>query len=84
MSYSHSCVFYVCQYLELRFGKSIRNLMTAFFLLNMLMFLPIASFLPAIAFAQVTGLNIHMINALVIVVCVSYTMLVREISRVFT
>lgn len=50
----------------------------------MLMFLPIASFLPAIAFAQVTGLNIHMINALVIVVCVSYTMLVREISRVFT
>lgn len=70
------CEIVLSQYLEMRFGKSIRNLMASFFLLNMLMILPITSFLPAIAFSQVTGHNIHMINALVIVVCVSYTMLV--------
>ncbi|XP_037039646.1 sodium-coupled monocarboxylate transporter 1-like isoform X2 [Bradysia coprophila] len=62
-------------YLEMRFSKSVRTIVTISYILTSLLMLPIGSFIPSIAFSAVTGGNIHVINASVSAVCVFYTML---------
>ncbi|KAG4075104.1 hypothetical protein HA402_013499 [Bradysia odoriphaga] len=62
-------------YLEMRFSKTVRTIVTLSYILTSLLMLPIGSFIPSIAFSAVTGGNIHVINASVSAVCVFYTML---------
>lgn len=64
------------EYLELRFGKSIKNLATTLYVTNVLLVLPVTLFIPALALAQVTSINLHIINTVCVCVCVIYTMLV--------
>ncbi|TDG42421.1 hypothetical protein AWZ03_011142 [Drosophila navojoa] len=63
------------EYLEMRFGKLMRQVITATFLLNACLMLPVYMFIPSLAFSQVTGINIHLINIMVCSICVVYTML---------
>ncbi|XP_060645921.1 sodium-coupled monocarboxylate transporter 1-like [Drosophila nasuta] len=63
------------EYLELRFNKRTRQLITMTFILNQFLMLPVYMFIPSLAFSQVTGVNIHLINVVVSSVCVFYTML---------
>ncbi|XP_055918900.1 sodium-coupled monocarboxylate transporter 2-like isoform X2 [Eupeodes corollae] len=63
------------EYLELRFSSGIRSFASFLFIIDEILFLPIILYVPAIAFNQVTGLNIHLISGIVCVVCVFYTLL---------
>ncbi|XP_034484338.1 sodium-coupled monocarboxylate transporter 2-like [Drosophila innubila] len=63
------------EYLELRFNKRTRQLVTMTFILNQFLMLPVYMFIPSLAFSQVTGVNIHLINVVVSSICVFYTML---------
>ncbi|KAH8418031.1 hypothetical protein KR222_010822 [Zaprionus bogoriensis] len=63
------------EYLELRFNKRTRQFVTMTFILNQFLMLPVYMFIPSLAFSQVTGVNIHLINTIVSSICVFYTML---------
>ncbi|KAH8276118.1 hypothetical protein KR026_000861 [Drosophila bipectinata] len=63
------------EYLEMRFNKRTRQLVTITFVMNQFLMLPVFMFVPALAFSQVTGYNIHLINTVVSSICVFYTML---------
>ncbi|KAH8332877.1 hypothetical protein KR074_012352 [Drosophila pseudoananassae] len=62
------------EYLEMRFNRKVRVLMTFIFISTMFFMLPIFIFLPSLAFSQVTGYNVHIINTVVCGICVFYTM----------
>ncbi|XP_040169792.1 sodium-coupled monocarboxylate transporter 1-like [Anopheles arabiensis] len=59
------------EYLELRFNRQ-------------MLFLPMIIYVPALAFNQVTGLNLYMIGAIVSLVCIFYTLLGGIKAVVFT
>ncbi|XP_020798579.1 sodium-coupled monocarboxylate transporter 1 isoform X2 [Drosophila serrata] len=61
------------EYFELRFNKSVRLLGSAFFTGANIIWLPIVIYVPALAFNQVTGINIHVITPIVCLVCIFYT-----------
>ncbi|XP_034485819.1 sodium-coupled monocarboxylate transporter 2 [Drosophila innubila] len=63
------------EYLELRFNRATRKLQTLIFVVTFIFMLPIYIFLPSLAFAQVTGFNVHIINTVVCGICVFYTMI---------
>ncbi|XP_055851715.1 sodium-coupled monocarboxylate transporter 2-like [Episyrphus balteatus] len=63
------------EYLQRRFNKTTRQIVTVLFILTTFLNLPVYIFIPSLAFSQVTGNNIHVINALVCSICVFYTML---------
>ncbi|XP_055850583.1 sodium-coupled monocarboxylate transporter 2-like [Episyrphus balteatus] len=62
------------EYLQLRFNKQTRQLVTFSFVFTAFLLCPVFTFIPALAFSQVTGFNIHLINATVCSICVFYTM----------
>lgn len=61
--------------MELRFSRSVRQIMVAVFVLHVFFYLPVMSYIPSLAFSQVTGMNIHIINSIACCVCMVYTML---------
>ncbi|XP_034940823.1 sodium-coupled monocarboxylate transporter 1-like isoform X1 [Chelonus insularis] len=61
------------EYLEKRFDRKVRILGSALFFLGIMMWLPIVIYVPALAFNQVTGVNVHVITPFVCVVCIFYT-----------
>ncbi|KAH8417108.1 hypothetical protein KR222_003258 [Zaprionus bogoriensis] len=61
------------EYFELRFSKSTRAVASTLFTVTTLIWLPIVIYVPALAFNQVTGINVHIITPLVCIVCVFYT-----------
>ncbi|GAB1858968.1 Sodium-coupled monocarboxylate transporter 1 [Camponotus japonicus] len=61
------------EYLEVRFARPIRILSSVLFTISLFMYLPIVIYVPAIAFAQVTNLSVHMITPVVCIVCIIYT-----------
>lgn len=63
------------EYLELRFSSGIRSFASFLFIIDEILFLPIILYVPALAFNQVTGVNIHIVSGVVCVVCVFYTLL---------
>ncbi|XP_071451106.1 sodium-coupled monocarboxylate transporter 1-like [Hetaerina americana] len=63
------------EYLEVRFDRKVRLLGSLLFLMSSLLYIPIVVYLPALAFSQVTGFNIHLITPLVSLVCIFYTSL---------
>lgn len=63
------------QYLEMRFSRHVRKVITATFVVSVYLILPVTMFIPSLAFSQVTGMNIHHINIIVSFICVFYTML---------
>ncbi|EDW16658.1 uncharacterized protein Dmoj_GI10654 [Drosophila mojavensis] len=63
------------EYLEMRFNKGTRRFVTLTFIMSQFLTLPVYMFIPSLAFSQVTGVNIHLINITVSSICVFYTML---------
>ncbi|XP_058058291.1 sodium-coupled monocarboxylate transporter 2-like [Anopheles bellator] len=63
------------QYLEDRFSPAVKQFVTFTYVLNIYLVLPIFIFIPALAFSQVSSINIHLINGIVCGVCIFYTML---------
>lgn len=61
------------EYLEMRFGKSARLLGSFLFILSIITWIPIVIYIPALAFNQVTGINVHIVTPIVCVVCIFYT-----------
>nr|XP_022915696.1 sodium-coupled monocarboxylate transporter 2-like [Onthophagus taurus] len=79
--YFYIPVFYKLQltstyeYLKLRFDNKIRILASIFYTIYMLLYLPVVIFVPALALAQVTGINIYLITPITCGVCIFYTTL---------
>ncbi|KAL3283616.1 hypothetical protein HHI36_006755 [Cryptolaemus montrouzieri] len=63
------------EYLNLRFNQTVRLFGSILFLMKMLLYIPIVIYVPALAFSQVTGINLHLITPLVCIVCIFYTTL---------
>ncbi|XP_025991363.1 sodium-coupled monocarboxylate transporter 1 [Solenopsis invicta] len=78
-SYVFLPVFYKLQltstfeYLEIRFTRSVRILSSVLFTISLFMYLPIVIYVPALAFAQVSNLNVHAITPVLCIVCIVYT-----------
>lgn len=63
------------EYLRMRFSHSVRLLGSCIFVLKMLLYIPMVIYVPALAFSQVTGINLHLITPIVCIVCIFYTTL---------
>lgn len=61
------------EYLEKRFDKKIRLLGSLLFSISVMTWLPIVIYVPALAFNQVTGVNVHIVTPFVCLVCIFYT-----------
>ncbi|XP_053970574.1 sodium-coupled monocarboxylate transporter 1-like [Hylaeus volcanicus] len=61
------------EYLEKRFNKKIRILGSVLFSISVMTWLPIVIYVPALAFNQVTGVNVHIVTPFVCIVCIFYT-----------
>ncbi|XP_063709542.1 sodium-coupled monocarboxylate transporter 1 [Culicoides brevitarsis] len=61
------------EYLESRFNRNLRMFGSIMFVIMNLGYLPIVIYVPALAFNQVTGINIHVITPIVCLICVFYT-----------
>lgn len=77
--YIYLPVFYDLQmtsiflYLEKRFDRKVRLTASFFYALSILLYIPIVIYVPALAFNQTTGINIHLITPVACVVCLFYT-----------
>ncbi|GAB1869716.1 Sodium-coupled monocarboxylate transporter 1 [Camponotus japonicus] len=63
----------IYEYLEKRFDKRIRLLGSVLFAITTMTWLPIVIYVPALAFNQVTGVNVYIITSFVCIVCIFYT-----------
>ncbi|XP_068084298.1 sodium-coupled monocarboxylate transporter 1 isoform X4 [Anabrus simplex] len=61
------------EYLELRFNKQARLFGSVLFVISSITWIPIVIYVPALAFNQVTGVNVHVVTPLVCVICIFYT-----------
>ncbi|XP_054261817.1 sodium-coupled monocarboxylate transporter 2-like isoform X2 [Macrosteles quadrilineatus] len=61
------------EYLNMRFNKAVCIMGSGIFLLKMMLYIPMVIYVPALAFSQVTGVNLHLITPLVSIVCIFYT-----------
>ncbi|KAJ3616843.1 hypothetical protein MTP99_011285 [Tenebrio molitor] len=66
---------FIQQYLERRFDKKIRVFGSILFTINTITWLPVVIYTPALAFNQVTGVNVHLITPIVCIICIFYTSL---------
>ncbi|XP_037052036.1 sodium-coupled monocarboxylate transporter 1-like isoform X2 [Bradysia coprophila] len=62
------------EYLEMRFDKRMRILGSILYIIGALAYLPVVIYVPALAFNQVTGVNIHIVTPFVCVICIFYTL----------
>ncbi|XP_049302581.1 sodium-coupled monocarboxylate transporter 2 isoform X2 [Bactrocera dorsalis] len=63
------------QYLEIRFGPNVRTIAAVLFVVKMIIYMPIVVYVPALAFNQVTGINIYITSSVVSLIVVIYTIL---------
>ncbi|XP_053664928.1 sodium-coupled monocarboxylate transporter 1-like [Anopheles marshallii] len=60
-------------YIEQRFDKRTRTLASGLFMFYCLLNTPVIIYAPAIAFSQVTGINVHIITPMICCICIFYT-----------
>ncbi|KAK9502655.1 hypothetical protein O3M35_011381 [Rhynocoris fuscipes] len=63
------------EYMELRFSHAVRLMASLLYILQLLAYVPIVIYGPALALNQVSGMNIHIITPIVCTVCIFYTSL---------
>ncbi|GJQ68454.1 hypothetical protein Trydic_g17033 [Trypoxylus dichotomus] len=61
------------EYLMLRFDTRIRIMASLLYNINIILYLPIVIYGPALAFAQVAPVNLHIVNPIICVICIFYT-----------
>lgn len=64
------------EYLELRFSKEVRKLSSITYAIGLLALMSMIIYVPALAFSQVTGYNVHAITPLLTIICITYTSMV--------
>ncbi|CAH1989467.1 unnamed protein product [Acanthoscelides obtectus] len=64
------------EYHERRFDKKVRLFASILFAIGMISWLPVVIYVPALAFNQVTGVNVHLITPIVCTICIIYTSMV--------
>ncbi|XP_066599896.1 sodium-coupled monocarboxylate transporter 1-like [Prorops nasuta] len=65
----------VYEYLEIRFSREVRLLISFIFVFDIVLYQSIVIYVPALALNEVSGINIHIIGAVVCGICVFYTVL---------
>lgn len=60
-------------YLERRYSQSVCSLASAMYTISIVVHLPLLVYAPAIAFSQVTGVNLYVITPITCVICIFYT-----------
>lgn len=79
MAYFYLPVFYelqtntIYEYLDRRFDRRLRQFASGIFCFAAIIYLPLIIYAPAIAFNQVTGVNLHVITPIMAVICIFYT-----------
>lgn len=63
----------VFTYLEKRFDRTVRTAASFVYALACMIYIPIVVYVPALAFSQVTGINLHLITPVICVICIFYT-----------
>ncbi|XP_014206001.1 sodium-coupled monocarboxylate transporter 2-like [Copidosoma floridanum] len=63
------------EYLELRFSRKARILASILYIIALLMYIPFVLYVPALAFSEVTGFNVHELTPIFSTVCIIYTSL---------
>ncbi|XP_019874461.2 sodium-coupled monocarboxylate transporter 1-like isoform X2 [Aethina tumida] len=63
----------IYEYQELRFDKKVRLFGSILFTIGLISWLPLVIYVPALAFNQVTGVNVHLITPIVCIICIFYT-----------
>ncbi|XP_065080208.1 sodium-coupled monocarboxylate transporter 1-like isoform X2 [Ochlerotatus camptorhynchus] len=61
------------EYLQMRFDKRMRVFGSVLFMVACLLWMPVVIYVPALAFNQVTGINVHTITPIVCLICIFYT-----------
>ncbi|XP_019875827.2 sodium-coupled monocarboxylate transporter 1 [Aethina tumida] len=61
------------EYLERRFDNRVRQCASGLFALSLFVYLPIVTYIPALAFSAASGVSVHLITPLVCGVCIFYT-----------
>ncbi|CAG9826323.1 unnamed protein product [Diabrotica balteata] len=61
------------EYHEMRFDKKVRLFGSVLFAIGMIAWLPLVIYVPALAFNQVTGVNVHLTTPAVCIICIIYT-----------
>ncbi|XP_043064899.1 sodium-coupled monocarboxylate transporter 2 isoform X5 [Drosophila ficusphila] len=61
------------EYFERRFSRRMRLFGASLFVLKAIIWLPIAVYVPALTFNQVSGIGIHTITPIVVIICTFYT-----------
>ncbi|KAI8046900.1 sodium-coupled monocarboxylate transporter 2 [Drosophila gunungcola] len=63
------------QYLEMRYSSSVRSIASFMFIFSTVSYLPFVIYVPALALNQVSGLNSHLIEVVIVLACVTYTLM---------
>lgn len=63
------------EYLERRFDSRVRTLTSVIYTMRLLLLLPLVLYVPALAFNQVTGVDVYVIAPVISLVCLGYTTL---------
>nr|XP_019536046.2 sodium-coupled monocarboxylate transporter 1-like [Aedes albopictus]XP_029708665.1 sodium-coupled monocarboxylate transporter 1-like [Aedes albopictus] len=63
----------VFTYLETRFDRTVRSVASFVYALACMIYIPIVVYVPALAFSQVTGINLHLITPVICIICIFYT-----------
>ncbi|KAG5670311.1 hypothetical protein PVAND_000587 [Polypedilum vanderplanki] len=74
----------VYEYLQLRFDKKMRLFGSLMYTISSILWLPIVLYVPALAFNQMTSINIHKITPIVMAVCLFYCSLGGMKAVVYT
>uniref|UniRef100_A0A0A1X1M8 Sodium-coupled monocarboxylate transporter 1 n=1 Tax=Zeugodacus cucurbitae TaxID=28588 RepID=A0A0A1X1M8_ZEUCU len=61
------------EYFEMRFGREVRYFGSILFIIGMILWLPVAVYVPALTFNQVSGIDTHIITPIVCLICTFYT-----------
>lgn len=67
--YTHRCY----AYLEKRYNHQVRQIASFLFFTYVLIMNPLLVYTPSLAFSQVTGINLHYITPILVIVCIFYT-----------
>ncbi|XP_069699573.1 sodium-coupled monocarboxylate transporter 2-like [Periplaneta americana] len=63
------------EYLQLRFSRRVRVMASVVWTIGLLLYIPIVLYVPALAFSQVSGVNVHITALIIAALCIFYTMM---------
>lgn len=61
------------EYLEMRFARPVRTFASLLYTLSLVIYTPLIIYVPALAFSQATGINLHLVTPVICIVCIFYT-----------